>query len=482
MKFMGKLKSFFTSIFVYKIVLMVFLIPTLLVQTVTFNYKLLFVMLFWGAALCLYDLFTKRLFLKAQGMIWLILFLIVFFISVVLNLKTAPNLNITSFGYTVIALILLYPDHTNKNKELVLRELSVINNIFIGMTTVLSTISFIMYIISYVRLVAYGDQVYVIGWGQNRLFGLYWNTGFMITAIGLALITVQLTIYKAAGKKLKVWQRIFYIYTAVLNFLCMCLENAKGAYLSLAGFIVVLVFFFVIRQFAKRGKNGFQGIAVSGIAAVMAVAIFFGLIHVARPSLAYLPSIYKMLGDEEKIALENLQKEEIEREIPKGYGALTGRPQIWKFGLEQFMEKPIFGYGPCSHREYHVVDTGLRHFHNLIIQCLVSVGSVGSLFIFIFFIKTFIKLLVLLYRKKGEKSPYILVSMAMFALLCMFVVNSMAEVAILFLARFSMFIFWMYLGYLQVLLDQEIKGKDDRFFEKVCNKIFLKKRCRQDEK
>lgn len=480
---LSKFKNAITNIFVYKIVLMFFMIPTLLVQTVTFNYRLLFIMLGWGALLCLYDLFTKRIFLKAQGMLWLLLFLVSFAVTLVLNLSNtaARNLNISTWGYTVLILLLLYPDRSGGNKERVLHEISVLNYIFIAMTAVLSTGSFLMYVTSYIRLVSYGDQTYVIGWGQNRLLGLYWNTGFMITAIGLALIVIQLAVLKARGKMVKGWLKAFLIYTAALNFICMCLENAKGAYLSLAAFVAVVAFYLGGRLLARYGLKGFKNAAVSVVAGVAAVAVMFGAIYAVRPALAYIPSLYKMLESEETVEKETLQKQEIEREIPEGYGALTGRPKIWKFGIEQFLEKPVFGYGPNSHREYHVVDTGLRHFHNFIVQSLVSVGFVGSFFIFFFLFKTFIKSLVLLFKQRYSANSYSAVAWVFFALLIMFLVNSMAEVTILYMMRFSSVLFWIYLGYLQVLLDDKTKGKDDAVLQRISNRLFCRKKV-NDEK
>lgn len=478
---MSKIGKALTNVFVYKVVLMFFMIPTLLVQAVTFNYKLLFVMLFWGAALCLYDLFTKRIFLKAQGMLWLALFLISFAISVVLNIKTAPNLNVATFGYTVIMLILLYPNHIGKEKQRVLREVSVINYIFIAMTAILSTVSFVMYAISYVRLVSYGDQTYVIGWGQNRLFGLYWNTGFMITAIGLALLAIQVVILKSQHKKIRVWMKVFFAYTAVLNFVCMCLENAKGAYISLAVFVAVLAFYLAGRFLARHNFKVVMNTLLSMLAALLAALAVFGAVKIARPALAYIPGVYKLMESENQIQEKEIEKQEIERNIPEGYGALTGRPKIWKFGLEQFAQKPIFGYGPNSHREYHVVDTGLRHFHNFFIQSLVSVGIVGSAFIFIYLFKTFFKGFVLLFKQRLENNAYIFAAWAFFALFCMFLVNSLAEVTILYMMRFSSVLFWIYLGYFQILLDDRLKGKDDALFAKFCNKLFCK-RVNKNEK
>ena len=284
------------NVFYYKVALMFFLIPTLLVYCVSFNYKLLFVMMGWGALVCAYDLLVRRNFVKARGIVWLIGFLAVFAITVVLNYKTGLSLNIASWAYTVIALFMLYPDSTVKAKDVALKELSVLNNIFIGMTTVFSTISLGMYVCLYGKIVEFGDQKYSIGWTHNRLFGVYANTGYMITAIGLAIILIQVAVTKAKNGKLKKPYIAFLAYTAFVNFCSMCMENAKGAFLSLAAFFAIGAFFIALRKMLKKGKKAILSGAVSVVSAILAVGIMFGVIYSARPLLAYVPGLYHQAG------------------------------------------------------------------------------------------------------------------------------------------------------------------------------------------
>ncbi|MDE5994929.1 MAG: O-antigen ligase family protein [Oscillospiraceae bacterium] len=480
MKISEKAKN--SIVFYYKTALLFFLIPTLLVPCVSYCYKLMFVMLGAGAVLLLYDLFTKRKFLKARGMFWLICFMLVFAVSVVLNYKTGLNLNAASWGYTAIALLLLYPDSLDKAKERSLFELSVLNNIFIAMTSVLSTISIGMFFCLYHKEVVFGDQKYAMGWSQNRLFGLYSNTGYMITALALAITVLQIVIIKARGKKISVPYGIFIVYTSLFNFMSMCMENAKGAFISLFAFVFIAVMFSVAKRiYEKKNLSTVKSVASGVLAAVISVAVLFGAITVSRKGFSYFPSIYRSLGGEfyhennpevpdvlpEENEDEKIVGVEIDRNISESYGFFTGRTVIWKFGLEQFKEKPIFGYGPQSHRDHFIVDNYLRHFHNLIIQIMVSVGAVGSVFIFAFFAMIVVFLLknLILHIKKDDKYYYVFVMLL--AVLGMLAVNSMAEVTILFITRFSMFIFWMYLGYIQVFADDDKKLKTDLITEKI---------------
>ena len=464
------------NVFYYKVALMFFLIPTLLVYCVSYNYKLLFVMLGWGALICAYDFIIRRRFVHARGILWLIAFMVCFALSVVLNFRTGLNLNLSNWAYTAIALLVLYPDSFDKTKERNLKELSILNNIFLGMTTVFSTISLGMYVVLYHETLLFGDQKYVVGWSQNRLFGIYANTGYMITAIALAVAVIQIAVYKSAGKKMRPAYKAFLIATSVLNFFSMCLENAKGAFISLAAFVVFATFFYCGRVLVKKGWNVVKANVVSVVAAGLAAVILIGAIYITRPILSYVPGIYKNLtetvtpdtpGEDEK---EEMDKVDIDRDIPESYGFFTGRTIIWKFGIQEFLEKPIFGHGPNSHRDVFIVDNYLRHFHNLIVQTLVSVGSVGSVFIFGFFLLAFLFILKHLFKQQKEGSPYYTVAVALFSFLGMLLVNSMAEVTILFITRFAMFMFWMYLGYTKALFDDK-KGKGTIFLENMDEKL-----------
>ncbi len=516
------------NMFYYKVALMVLLIPTLLVYCVTYDYKMLSIMMYWGAVACVYDLFWRRNFVKARGMLWLLGFLAVFFLTVYLNFSRGFALNFTSWIYTALALFLLYPDGTTKDRPTVLKELSVLNTVFLGMTAVLSTVSLGMFITLYSERIPYGDQLYAIGWVENRLFGVYSNTGYMISAIGLAIICLQAAVLKAKNGKIKVPYIVFLAYTALVNFCSMCMENAKGAFLSLGAFAAIAVFFLLARGLRRKGWRAAGANTTAIVAAALSVAVLIGGVYAARGVLKYAPAAYEALGgtlhvteeplaDDASNTAQNTEKDDttktpsgdevetppeavekpagdaaekqdtpsadttekaptitgvnIDREKDEGYGLFTGRPVIWKFGWEEFLKKPIFGHGPQSHRDVYIVDNYLRHFHNLIIHTMVSVGTVGSVCIFAFFATVLVFLLKKLFLRLREGTEGYSVTVMLIALLGMLAVNSMSEVTILFIARFAMFIFWIYLGYAVALLTDDEKTRGTRLLETMSDKV-----------
>lgn len=426
--------------------------------------KIGFVIVGLGSVLCIADLFINQNFLKAKRMIWLLLFLASFVITILLNRHSFFNLNIMSFGYAAIALIIMYPQGNKTNEEIV-KEMFAINNTVLIFTAVLSTIGFGMFVVLFRFIHNYGPgQDYIVGWSSsNRLFGLYSNTGLMITSIAFALTVIQFEVAKniyqnGISKKYKV----FLIYSLVINFIHLVLENASGAYISLAVFIGIYVFTKLSQKY--KDENAFKCYIKSLAIAAGSIIVLFVAIYVFRYILNFIPRIYDFI---ENLILNNgagndklIKDFTMERDIPEGYGALTGRPKIWARGIEEFLKKPIFGWGPLSFGNIQVLEAPLRHWHNIIIQSLAGNGIVGTTFLFFFLISSALEIIRKLWSKKLRANKYYSVIFASAALLFMLAVNSMAEVTIMYMTRFSVLLFWLYLGYVIKLI---YDGKNSRF-------------------
>lgn len=475
MNFLKAAKAAFLNVFYYKAALLVLLMPTLIAPLEQYSYRILYIAAAWGGVLCAYDLFTKKRFLKTRGMLWLLAFLVIFGISVLINYKTAFSTNVASLIYTAVAVLLLYPDHSSSDKQQALKEMTALMNIFIGMTAVFSAVSLFMFASLYENLFNYAGGDNPIGWYGNRLYGIYKNPCYMNSAIGIALIVTQFITQKAREKRIKKPLVAFYVITFVLNFCSMCLENARGAFLSLAFFAAILSFLFMFRFLRRKGNNAAVAAILSLFCGAAAAGLVIGAVYCIRPILKFIPQLYALLTTGEKLdfALD------IERHVDASYGTLTGRPAIWKFGIQEFLKKPVFGYGPQSHTDKAVVDIGIQHFHNLPIQCLVSVGILGTLPLLVYFFR-FLADLVTYHRKNlsgDDKTVFAMIALT--AVFGMFILNSMSEVTVLYLTRFSMFLYWIFTGYMHILADNNKKTKDDLLAEKTASfldSIFTRKK------
>jgi len=143
----------------------------------------------------------------------------------------------------------------------------------------------------------------------------------------------------------------------------------------------------------------------------------------------------------------------VDRENP--HGVLTGRPVIWKQGVEAFLKRPLFGYGPFALKNTIRLSATsgekLSHFHNVFLQSLVSVGVVGSVFFFLLIGGAAFFLLRCLLRRTDHPQYAVLAVLA--SLLATLVFINMADTTLFFLSKNSEFVFWTYLGFAVMLLD-----------------------------
>ena len=506
-----KIRNFIVNPFYLK----VFFVITsfLLVTTVTRPYVdgVIKFGILWAAIVFFYDLFTERRVLKSHSMLLLVGFLVVFGTTILINYKVEFKNNISSWLYTVCMLLVLYP-YKGIHKEQALHEISVLNYTYLGLTCIGSTISFILFLKQTTYWGEYYGLKYCIGVYDNRLFGIYLNPGIVLTSVAICLSIIQFFINHHRNEK-RVGIHVFLAYSFIINFVCMALENSKGAFIGMAavcGFLCAFRFWKLLqnKKILLRSAACFCIILVS-------VGLFFGVISLSRSGLSYLPPLFmqnqvsetketqpssdkpsqnnavsqteieaankedskrhasqvsetketQLSSDKpsqnnaaSQVKIEATNKEnskghvskvEMDRtEIPDNYGVMTGRPIIWRFGFTEFAKRPLLGYGPNYHTHVQVLERPLSHFHNLIVQCLVSVGSIGSFFILLFLALQFCYLLRRLFSQNSN-----MLYASIFALLFMLGINSMAEVTILFLIRPTAFVFWIYLGYLMAMSD-----------------------------
>lgn len=429
----------------------------------------------WSAIVFFYDLFTQRRVLKSRGMVLLVGFLAVFGLTIVINYQVEFKNNFSFWAYAVCMLLVLYP-YQGIGREQALREMSVLNYVYLGLTCVTTTLSFLLFLEQYTYWGDYFGFKFCIGIYDNRLFGVHLNPGIVLTSIGICLCVLQFFINRKLKKK-HIGVHIFLGYAFVMNFICMALENSKGAFIGMAAFTGLLCAFGAGRLL--RDKKLLVKCAAGFCVLVVSAGLFWGGISLARSGLAYLPPLVMDQPIVKQVRESNTKfftkhgfgteewndpvendpsdpshhgtKVDMDRtEIPEDYGMLTGRPIIWKFGLREFAKRPLLGYGPNYHTHVQVLERPLAHFHNLIVQCLVSVGLIGSFFILFFLALQLFYLIMKVFKKNRD-----MVYGAIFSMLLMLAINSMAEVTILFMVRTTAFVFWIYLGYLMVLSEEE---------------------------
>jgi len=205
--------------------------------------------------------------------------------------------------------------------------------------------------------------------------GLYSATA----VLGLAIFGTQFILRgdKAANPGLRYAFTTVWVVAAALFAVVLVLAQSRSAWLAAAVVIVPAVALYVyqlIRSGTPRASVSwrlllmvFAGVVIAGSIAIYAS---FGAIE------------KRIVSAGEELAVENPDATAEISDI-----AVRTRLELWKFGLTRFAEHPILGIGPGSAR--HLISTEsppiiqrYRHFHNLYLHLLVTVGLVGATLVF----------------------------------------------------------------------------------------------------
>lgn len=463
---MYKLKKIFLNSFVIKLSFIVMFFLNEIPIIMKYTNPLLKYFLLWAAIYLIYDFIFFRNALKTKKFFWLLAFLLSYTISILINYKTNLRMNIIDYFYIVTLMLAIYPNSTNEFnfKEKIIKEIYYINYTMIFLTSSVALISIIMFIFQYDSYVVY-DCKYPIGFVSNRLNGLYRNAIYPTSGIGLILAIVQIFILSKYKKISKKNITVLFICIA-LNFIFICLANSRGNFVALSCSIFFLVFLWIYNKYIiKENTAKIKGCFVAIFLATLSVVFIFGAISATRYVLSFLPSIESNILEIEHNVddKKDINKIDLNRgDVPEHYGALTGRPYLWKYGIERFFEKPIFGYGAYTLSGQIGIPNSKEvfpHFHNFFIHTLVSSGLIG--FIIIFYFLASLAIFILKYFIKKPYDDNYLICAGIYCLMIFLIVINLADTTILFMMKQSSFIFFTYLGYLVVLTDDgDIKKTD----------------------
>lgn len=436
--------------------------------------------LLWAAVVILYDLFTKRRCLKAHFALPVLGLLAAYAVTVVgvwVDHPAAFQETYLDWFCSAVTLLVLYPP-TTEDREMGLQRLRVLNWLLVALTSVAALVGLGMFALQYGGYF-HSDITnydYPIGFVNRRLTGLYRNAIYPTALIGVMTAAVEWTLLRGRS----VGRRVLLAVSVVVNVLHIVLANSRGITYSLALFAALLVFFLLRRRLSSRKLWLRWGASLAGAAVV--ASLLLGLAPVMRRAMAYVPPRLQSLTDtvqppdavetpsedtiDGEVAPEDSEGVEpvdpmapvdVDREVPEYYGALTGRPIIWRQGLEFFSENPWIGYGPYALKnDIRISETSserLSHFHNIFVQSLVSVGVLGSIFFFVLLAGAVWRVLRGLLSGTPCRQYAVLVGLG--AMLAALLFLNLADTTIFFLSKNSEFVFWSYLGYALLLADDK---------------------------
>ena len=217
---------------------------------------------------------------------------------------------------------------------------------------------------------------------EKAVFSNSNHYGYYLLLVLVTTAILFITEKKKVNKSLYLVSYIFIMYYFIKN-------NTFGCYIA---FTVMIIIYFSYSLYIKNDITSLVVCLVIFIIMSFVVQIN-GQSIVAKNVRVLFSDIGKIFNidiSKNNISSEgtidkNLNSDEIENNnldnIDSGWEkAGSGRAELWKYGIQLFLEKPILGYGPENlGQEYARFDIKQDRPHNLIIQLATTSGIVGLL-------------------------------------------------------------------------------------------------------
>lgn len=465
-KLYEKMRLTYMFLFLFAVLTRV-LMPISLRETQIINTAVFSIVALFGAFVLVIDFLTNKVLFTAKNKLWLWLFLIILFISSILNFKYGILGNIRNIVWTAISFFVLYPTNVKKDCEKVFKDLKLLSNTLIVvwfLAVSYSLYMFLMQIGYYVYI--YPDAFSRQGFIENRLFGIFEDPNYAaMTSIIVIMFSIWNLLKFCKNKKIL---KTFYILNIVLQFCYIALSGSRTAHLVLCGGAFICSFFY-LRNKNLRLKLGkvLKHCMIFILSTILSASLFIA-IDLTTKGLAYAPLAFSSISSQSNNSneIKKLKPIEMERSDLKDNDDISScRMKIWKGAFELFLSKPIFGTSPRNMRDYAKSEypnnfIGQRGYavHNIYLDVLTSTGILGALVLLIFVIKYLIFVFKYLLKKVENEKHYFDV------LFCVVIVGMIAASAlslseIFFVNTISVLFFWLLLGK-SVYFIRKDEGKD----------------------
>ena len=374
---------------------------------------------------------------------WLIGFLIVMFISSLLNRHYGVSGNFKTIVWSAIYFFLIYALAANGRLSKYFYQTVI--RIFGWAYFFVSLVSFGMYLIQYSYLRPGTIETRIrIGFLEGRLFGAFGDPNF---GGMFALILVIVCIYGIVVKS-HVFPRWFLFTNLFLQTFVLVLTVSRSAILIGEALAAVVFVALVARYLAARGTNLLVNIVASVITLAVSVVALTFFVASLKWLLEKLPPLFEFLQIHRPHGREVVSLKRAD--VADNSDISNMRFSIWSSAIEIFKTKWIFGVSPRNMVAYAkdmlpkslIAQQGFKT-HNAWIDVLASTGLVGFVTMIGFSIKSaFMALRSLQFGKKMLSAD----SNVQFLIVASLIGFTFFVNVIFFTNDVCSFIFWMVLG------------------------------------
>lgn len=364
--------------------------------------------------------------------------------SILLSTLLSPQISFSSLkevGILIVVVLGYYPyiKRYKKADDLINR----LSKIMIPLITLFSLVSILLFFLNWTGRLTLFDTSIPIGVYNNRLFGVYHSIIVPIAPIGIFLTIRMINENYQKGHYVK----IKYLAAILINYMYISLSFSTGVMYSMAASLAFLTSILIIQ---KHSKFNLLRFLLYGILSFFILLSFtYGsrhILHKMQPKKSMI-SIPQLSQDDEWSNEDGNSDDPFEKK--KGHGFLSGRMTIWEYGINEWKDRPLLGYGPSAFRDEVVLGTQpLQHFHNNFVQSLVSGGVLHAMFFILYIFYLMLNILKLMIRNEKLNKSY-RSKIIMSALIVYLLIAGLVETNILYVNRISAYMFWFSAAYIE---------------------------------
>lgn len=424
-----------------------------------------------GLGLFLWDLLTRRIFLKTKLSYVLIALIVVMGISALIRVEYGIVNNIKAIIWQVAQMLVIFPMFLRLTKAKMFDLLKVLFISFSAFALPAIFVSFFQYYTRTHYLVSVGGGTLNQGFSQGRLYGVFGSMHFTtLILVSMAMLAILFGI-----KKNKKIIKISYFIVAALY---LVYSAATGTRSIIIGILcsTVLVCYFVVKKLIGNVKiNRCLGVFLSAGVSILATGIVLLCFVVTTKALtASNVAVYNVILKDQISTAPNEQDSdkrpsslpdaEVERTDVDISNISNNRFTIWEEYLDIVFDKPISAVFGLSLGEYQKIITTeysdkyivqyimnshpsmfergyIYDTHNAYVGALIMTGIAGILTLFVFLIMGLMQILKVLSKKQSTEL------LVLFAILVFILITSFFDSDLFFRCTSTSVLFWLISGF-----------------------------------
>lgn len=405
----------------------------------------------YGIVVLCVDFFTEKRILRNEGRLFLALFIISYCMTLLTNPELINTSDISNFCYLLLTLGIVYSYGKDSNR----REW-ICTNIMCVLITIANFVGIVMFYVKY-SVVIPKEQFIGCYPYENRLAGLFGNPNVlgMVSLIGVSLCTTLLSTCKKKNL------RILFIAACVINIVSLLLSNSRTQIYSFAFGCGVFTFL----QALKNKKNIGSFFMALFVAIVMVGAVIGGC-KLAQQGLAVLDVRFDYYQQNiirtENEDYSNRDIDHSDERIWREDSGFNGRVELWRYGIEIFKAKPIFGNGLDNHtnalKKLGYDSLPVRgNLHNVYLEILACCGLAGFGCFILYLLVELLKLKDFFTYNEGNTWTH---GAVLTAIILAFMLDGVADSTLIASFYPTEIAFWYFASQLVHLIEQEAKQTD----------------------